>query len=406
MKKKKIYYYFIIFILLTLSIAACNYGDLENRSASTAKNGETAPLDSKEIVMPDYISLDNENQYKLDQSSIVTLDNIINSTIWQETIDELYKKIPFKLLRENKGVYYTIYRVDTEKLCYVYFKDSDIGLCIDKLWLYTSSLISKNELQEVAAIGESVDWDEFLNMDEDMIDLGLGSEQDFWISLKEGQTVEVDIEHQGKVLDIRYSDKSVYDFILDKDKPENILGNIADKKNKHGVQINVDNTSTFKYEKEKTNSLKEISDLMFTESEDKEIFKDQTLHYNNGIYYTVYYLENQKLFYVIFEEDKDNLCIENYWIYSDTQITKERFEEVVSIEKPINWDELLDIDDKISLGTAGSFDIYWISLKDGNTAIVKITYPDEVTEIRYSDKSIYDFILDKDKPENILNERS
>jgi len=177
------------------------------------------------------------------------------------------------------------------------------------------------------------------------------------------------------------------------------------ERNKEDDYMNIDNDSIFQYNETNIFDLQKLASIVFERSDIQKLYEEipfKFLRENNGTYYTMYCLDNNKICYIVFEKKNEEFNVDNIWIYSNTQISKKEFIEVINYEKAVDWDEFADFDtNMINFGFASSTSFYWVFLREGETAFVAISLPDELTDIVFS-KNIYDVLLEKDMPYNIL----
>ncbi len=173
------------------------------------------------------------------------------------------------------------------------------------------------------------------------------------------------------------------------------------------IDIKTDNETPFEYSESNVVDMEKFGQYLFLDTLiSLSIVKPYSLLRNNhGRYYTVYFTDDQRICYVFFIEEDGQLCVDFSWIYSKDMISADEFGEIMQHQLEGDVDELLIDKDKnlIYFGYLGSAVLYRSSIKEGKSVYLDMDYDGNIRVELISD-NIYDIILSKDYPENLMTE--
>ena len=172
------------------------------------------------------INLNNKNEnYIYDKNSNLEYNRIgiyaFPSIFGTETsIEELNKTHPITYLKKKENIYYTIYSLKDNQICYIIFKEKGDRLYIDYSWIYSRDMIGAEEILNIK-IGTN--YQILKTIDNNTIYIEELSSASYTINfLKDGITIIMKANGDGLISEI-IERNSIYNIVHDIDFPENIL---------------------------------------------------------------------------------------------------------------------------------------------------------------------------------------
>lgn len=202
MKKKIVIIVLVVVILLVLGILTYMRININSQQKQSLGINENA----------------NSEKFIYDGNSNLEYDELKYAVFSKIEMEELNERYPIKCLKEKNGIYYTIYSLKDNKLCYIVFKEAEGKLCIDYSWVYSEDMI---EAKAILDIPIGTDYLIVDTIDKNAVHFDNLSSLHVMHFLKDGRTASL-IGSNGKIEGVIMSN-SIFDVIYDMDRPEKIM---------------------------------------------------------------------------------------------------------------------------------------------------------------------------------------
>lgn len=168
------------------------------------------------------IRINNKNdKFNYDEFTRLNYNDLKYYVFTQVSMKELDRNYPIKYLKEKDNIYYTIYSLKDNKLCYIAFKEIDKEYYIDYSWVYSKDMI---ELETILNLQTDVNYNILETIDKNIIKIDEMSSAYFTIHFfRDGKSAKIEVDSKGKIHKINVSNKSIIDIIYEIDYPEKIM---------------------------------------------------------------------------------------------------------------------------------------------------------------------------------------
>lgn len=162
----------------------------------------------------------NEN-FNYDETNDLDYNKLKYYIFSQTSIEELDKNYPIEYLKQKNNIYYAIYSLKNNKLCYIVFKETDGNLHIDFSWVYSNDMIDSDKILNIESGTNCIELDE---IDKNTIKIDEISSTYFTLHFfKDGGSAMLEIDPKGNISKITKNDKNIFSIIYTSDYPQNII---------------------------------------------------------------------------------------------------------------------------------------------------------------------------------------
>jgi len=203
---------FTIFILIIVALGVIIY--MKKNFAS-----------NQHIVLE--INVNNENEsFTYDDTSSLDYEKLKYHIFAEVSIERLNDEDAIKYLKEKDNIYYAVYSLKDNKICYIVFKDIDKKLYVDYSWVYSKDMIDAEKILKIET-GTNISYSELDSMDSNIIKLDRPSSAYYTVHFfEDGRSAMIKFSpfriKSGEVAEI-IENNNIFNIIYEIDHPERIM---------------------------------------------------------------------------------------------------------------------------------------------------------------------------------------